>query len=234
MGKIKDGRGGIICCREAWLYRAKCVCNLDNGNPAWVDDNEADELLLDQRYHQDNIKSFRVEALPDIPVSLVKQEYITSGMLHESTCQKGKEYCIDESPTLSEIYLGYKPLGRQSEHPLSALYEGDNQRLPHLTMVVEHYSEEEASEGIRTHDLAYILWRRKCGNGPEYLSPRYNASGQDTGFGDTQPFKVFKQDFDEEQSHFDSDYIPQLRVFSPKPRPTTHYTTIFPNCSGTA
>ncbi|RLL93853.1 hypothetical protein CFD26_102463 [Aspergillus turcosus] len=155
-------------------------------------------------------KSFGVEALPDIPVSLVKQEYITSGMLHESTCQKGKEYCIDESPTLFEIYLGYKPLGRQSEHPLSALYEGDNQRLPHVTMVVEHYSEEEAGEGIRTHDLAYILWRRKCGNGPEYLSPRYNASGQDTGFGDTQPFKVFKQDFDEEQSHFDSDYTPQL------------------------
>jgi hypothetical protein len=47
---------------------------------------------------------------------------------------------------LSEIYLGYKPLGRQSEHPLSALYESDNQRLPHVTMVVEHYSEEEAAK----------------------------------------------------------------------------------------
>ncbi|RHZ55927.1 uncharacterized protein CDV56_104563 [Aspergillus thermomutatus] len=64
---------------------------------------------------------------------------------------------IDDSPTLSEIYLGYKPLGRRSTHPLSALFEVDDQRLPHVTMVVEHYSEEEAGEGIRTHDLAYIL-----------------------------------------------------------------------------
>ncbi|RHZ51110.1 hypothetical protein CDV55_103324 [Aspergillus turcosus] len=64
---------------------------------------------------------------------------------------------MDDSPTLSEIYLGYKPLGRRSEHPLSALFEVDDQRLPHVTMVVEHYSEEEAGEGIRTHELAYIL-----------------------------------------------------------------------------
>ncbi|KAG2024877.1 hypothetical protein GB937_003577 [Aspergillus fischeri] len=64
---------------------------------------------------------------------------------------------MDESPTLSEIYLGYKPLGRRSEHPLSGLFEVDDQRLPHVTMVVEHYSEEEAGDGIRTHELAYIL-----------------------------------------------------------------------------
>ncbi|GFF37429.1 hypothetical protein IFM58399_04890 [Aspergillus lentulus] len=64
---------------------------------------------------------------------------------------------MDDSPTLSEIYLGYRPLGRRSEHPLSALYEVDDQRLPHVTMVVAHYSEEEAGDGILTHELAYIL-----------------------------------------------------------------------------
>ncbi|PKX91948.1 uncharacterized protein P174DRAFT_462450 [Aspergillus novofumigatus IBT 16806] len=64
---------------------------------------------------------------------------------------------MDESPTLSEIYLGYRPLGRRSTHPLSALFEVDDQRLPHVTMVVEHYSEEEAGDGILTHELAYIL-----------------------------------------------------------------------------
>jgi hypothetical protein len=66
-------------------------------------------------------------------------------------------HSMDDSPTLSEIYLGHKPLGRRSEHPLSALFEVDDQRLPHVTMVVEHYSEEEAGDGIRGHELAYIL-----------------------------------------------------------------------------
>jgi hypothetical protein len=56
---------------------------------------------------------------------------------------------VDDSPTLSEIYLGYKPLSRRSEHPLSALFEVDDQRLRHVTMVVEHYSEEMTESSSR-------------------------------------------------------------------------------------
>ncbi|GIJ99246.1 hypothetical protein Aspvir_001376 [Aspergillus viridinutans] len=78
----------------------------------------------------------------------------------QSVLMRAREWSyvsMDDSPTLSEIYLGYGPLGGRSEHPLSALFEVDHQRLPHVTMAVEHYSEEEAGDDIRAHELAYIL-----------------------------------------------------------------------------
>lgn len=61
----------------------------------------------------------------------------------------------DENP-LSDVYLGPKGFARP-DHPLIMLFEVEDKRFPHITMVVEHHTNDRAGSNLRHHELGYIL-----------------------------------------------------------------------------